>query len=277
MREFKENLVIALYEAILSRQPESKDIIDQWVNALGDDGDAIKSIIDTFLYSEEFKNNIHSFISKYQKNEHFLNSTCQYGEIEKIIKYNFDNSIKNKFVVDVGARGKNLSNSYDLLKFFNWSGLLIEANPQLIENLKLDFQGLDVQILQTAVSDFNGVSSFTIGFNDDVSSLNTELAKLWGPTKGEINVNVRILSEILTSQKVPYNFGLLSIDIEGEDVKVLNELIQNSSYRPEFIIIEASYNFVTKKLSDVGLSEKVISSYKIVDQTRANLILKKIN
>jgi len=132
---------------------------------------------------------------------------------------------------------------------------------------------LDADVIESAVSDYEGTSTFTLGVNNDVSSLNANAAAGWGKTKGEVKVNVQRLPTILKARAVPLRFGLLSIDIEGEDIKVLNDLIDNSDYRPRYIIIEASNNFAVGSLAELPVSNVVKEHYRIIDQTSANLIL----
>ena len=178
------------------------------------------------------------------------------------------------FIVDVGARGRERSNSFDLLRELEWSGLLIEANSRLIPQIEQDFAGLSVNILNVAVSDTEGRSSFTIGANDDVSSLDESTALAWGPTKGQIEVEVRRLPTLLQEHDVPERFDLLSLDIEGHDIRVLNDLIASSWYRPTWIIIEASDDFRVRSLDDAPFADDVKAAYQLRGQTTSNLILK---
>jgi FkbM family methyltransferase len=180
---------------------------------------------------------------------------------------------KAPLVVDCGARGKERSNSYDLMKFFGWKGLLIEANPRLIPEIEREFADLDHDLVQCAVSDRTGTATLTLGINDDVSSIVPGQAAAWGETKGEVVVPMRRLPDILEEYRAPKVFGLLSLDIEGQDIAVLNDLIDNSDFRPQYIIIEASNDFRTKSLNDLPFSERVKQAYVIVGQTFPNLIL----
>jgi FkbM family methyltransferase len=179
---------------------------------------------------------------------------------------------KHHLVVDVGANGRQRSNSYDLLRFCRWKGILIEANPSLIPGIEQDFAGLDVQLINCAISDVAGDGTLYIGINSDVSSLIESNAASWGKPRGTVSVKIRLLSEILQSYHVPTNFDLLSIDIEGLDIIVFNEILQNG-YRPQWVIIEASNGFKTKSLSDLPFSETAMENYGIAAQTGANLIL----
>ena len=51
-------------------------------------------------------------------------------------------------------------------------------------------------------------------------------------TRGTVEVEVRRLHDILDEHDIPLVFDLLSLDIEGEDFKVLNDLIANSPIGP---------------------------------------------
>lgn len=205
----------------------------------------------------------------------FVSSHSQFGEIPKLMEAWAEAAVSEKIVVDVGARGRDRSNSYDLMKHFGWRGVLIEANRKLIKQIRREFKGLDFAVVEAAVSDYEGKATFTIGTNDDVSSLNPDAARSWGPDRGTMQVKVRRLAPILAEHNVPERFGLLSIDIEGEDLKVLNDLVNESNYRADYVIIEASYDFATKALSDLDLSSEVRDAYEMFDQTRANLLLRR--
>ncbi len=70
-------------------------------------------------------------------------------------------------------------------------------------------------------------------------------------------MDVRRLHQLLEARGIPRDFDLLSLDIEGEDVRVLNDLIGGSAYRPRWVIIEASANYATRSLDDLELVESV--------------------
>ena len=125
----------------------------------------------------------------------------------------------------------------------------------------------------SAVSNYTGKARFYVGVNDGVSSLQRQAAAGWGPIREEIEVPVRRLGDILDEHSVAPDFDVLSLDIEGEDIKVMNDLIDNSPYRPRWVIIEASYDFKTKSLADLPLAPSVREAYEMFGQTKANLLL----
>lgn len=205
----------------------------------------------------------------------FINTVSQFNEIGALIALGFESTVASKFVVDVGARGKFLSNSYDLLNALHWKGILIDAHPKSIEDITREFAGLDAEIIHTAVSDYEGTASFTLSQEPDHSSLVSDWTNRFGGPKGSVTVPVQRLPNILKARNVPKNFGVLSIDVEGHDVKVLNDLFTRSDYRPEYIIIETLDAVKLNSLDEIPVVPEVRSSYFELGRTEANLILKR--
>lgn len=263
-----EKFVICLYEKLLCRTPSSDEVAGHVSYLRSGRADAAE-LVARFVESDEYV----QLASTRQSN--FINANDQFGEIALLLKEWARRSVVNQIVVDVGARGRERSNSWDLMKHFGWRGLLVEANPSLLPKIHTDFSDLDYTLVSNAVSDFNGEAEFTIGSNDDVSSLNAAVAAAWGKTRGAVQVKVRRLPEILAEHGIPLEFGLLSLDIEGEDVKVLADTIAFSKYRPDYVIIEASQDFRITSLDELGLPDIVHETYEIFAQTRANLLLRR--
>jgi FkbM family methyltransferase len=229
--------------------------------------------IEKFLHSDEFALKHSSFVARYVGKDarRFTNDVSEYGEVEILIKTMGNRLARHRIIVDVGVRGRQGSNSFDLLQHFGWTGLLVEANPHSISQIRDDLAGLNVTILNLAVSDYIGKAAFYLGEN--VSSLTKQIVEDWGPCAGAMEVEVRRLGEILDAHAIPPDFDVLSLDIEGEDLRVLNDLILSTRYRPRWIIIEASFEFKVKTLSDLDLCEEVKGVYSILGQTSANLLL----
>lgn len=237
----------------------------------------IEETLTAFFRSDEFRLLMPRVLATLEPVDQvrFTNDHSQYGELGILLHHWVNDASHHKIVVDVGARGRERSNSFDLMRIFGWRGLLIEANPALIAGIRRDFNGLDFTLLNVAVSDYEGYADFHIGINDDVSSLSSAMAAAWGDIQGTIQVPVTRLNGLLDAHEIPSDFDLLSLDIEGEDLRVLNDLIESSQYRPRWVIIEASYDFHTRSLNDLDLTTEVKAAYRIVGQTQANLILKR--
>ena len=255
-----------LYKAFLHRDadPAAQDKVER----LRSGESSAEDVLVEILTSEEF--------GSVSQDDKLLRDQTQYGELERLIRRWMRSAVHDCWVVNVGARGKARSNSWDLMKTFAWKGVLIEANAALIPSIQAEFSGLDMDLLNYAVSDYDGEATFYLGANDDVSSLDRDASAGWGGLTGEVLVPVRRLGPLLDERGVPEEFGLLSIDIEGEDIKVLNDLIATTAYRPKWVLIEASYDFQTKALRDLPFDPVVMSAYRLVDQTASNLLLESI-
>jgi FkbM family methyltransferase len=197
----------------------------------------------------------------------------QNGEFLELLKLIVAHGAPSKVIVDVGAHGRERSNSYDLLRLFGWRSLLIEANPALAHQIKSGFEGLDYALVVCAVSDFEGVGDLSLGVHSGISSLSPECTRAWGPISGSIEVPVRRLHKILDEHDIPKAFDVLSLDIEGHDSRVLNDLHRNSAYRPHWIIIEGSHNFNITDPTKIGVAQTVLEDYELVARTQVNLFL----
>jgi FkbM family methyltransferase len=262
--------VAGLYEQLLGRTATPEEVASHVISLLSGATDAA-GMVARFVSSDEYTQRVSS------EQASFINAHDQFGEITLLLQEWALQSVAEPLVVDIGARGRDRSNSYDLMKHFGWRGLLVEANPALLSNIRAEFDGLSCVLVGTAVSDYNGSAEFTIGLNDDVSSLDPAAASSWGDTRGTVSVEVRRLPELLAEHGIPHEFGLLSLDIEGEDVKVLVDLIAGSEYRPNYIIIEASQDFQITSLDALDVPGIVRETYEVFTQTRANLLLRRID
>jgi FkbM family methyltransferase len=266
-----------VYQIFLMR-PADADALERKAAALEANLLTPSEIISELIMSDEFGERAPEFLHRYGVTEKrgLFNESSQFGELQLLLRRWINDSASARYVVDVGARGRERSNSYDLLRHFGWRGLLIEANPNLIDSIRREFGGLDIQIANCAISDHNGRARLTLGANDDVSSLELSSAESWGATRGSVAVTVRRLPDLLLEYDVPRRFDLLSIDIEGEDVKVLNDLAEDGRFSPDWVLIEASHDFATQSLADLPTSETVKRNFEIVGRTRANLLLKTV-
>ena len=258
-----------VYRALLRRDPDPG--AQDKVNRLVAGAASLEDILGEVLASPEFLTPARHSAPR------FTNDQTQFGELEILLRLWVNDFARQRLVVDVGARGRERSNSYDLMKTFGWRGVLFEANPNLVTSIREAFAGLDYELVPCAVSDYSGEATFHLGINDDVSSLDPGAAGGWGPITGAITVEVQRLGIALQDRNVPLDFDLLSIDIEGEDIKVINDLIDSTHYRPGWIVIEASYDFATSSLNDLPFSPNVRKNYALVGQTVANLILKRVD
>ena len=196
-----------------------------------------------------------------------------------MIRLFVNDAARHRIVVDVGANGVERSNSYDFLRHFGWRGLLIEPNPALGAAIRAGFAGLDFQLVECAVSDFEGRASLHLGVNADISSLDQDATAAWGAVSGAVDVPVRRLGAILAEHDIPLDFDLLSLDIENHDIRVLNDLLVNSPYRPHYILFEGSHHHTVnsfEKLEAMGMDPSVKTLYAFAGQTAANIVFRRV-
>lgn len=134
------------------------------------------------------------------------NNYSQFGEdgiVEKLLEVIPD---KNKWCVEFGAwDGVYLSNAFNLIKNHGYRSVLIEANSEKFEDLKINLKGFDAVLVNEFVT-FDGENT---------------------------------LDRILSRTEIPRDFDFLSIDIDGNDYYILESL---NLYKPKIICIE--YNFL---------------------------------
>tara|TARA_Y100000816_G_C26100186_1_gene582859 strand:+ start:576 stop:1463 length:888 start_codon:yes stop_codon:yes gene_type:complete len=140
----------------------------------------------------------------------------QWGE-DGIIAFLINNlNIENKFFVEFGVENYVESNTRFLLKKNNWSGLIIDSSIKNIDFIKKD----------------------QIYWKHDIKALCEYITKK--------NIN-----KILMNNTYMRNIGLLSIDIDGNDYWIWNEI---TSINPSIVIIE--YN------SLLGKDKSLVVPYK---------------
>lgn len=161
----------------------------------------------------------------------------------------------NKWAVEFGAwDGKHLSNVFHFISTADWNAILIESDLEKYNKLRSNMED-------------------------------------W-PKAECINIIVSLentLDEILSDTTIPYNFDVLSIDIDGMDYWIWDSL---KEYNPKIVIIEYNYtlkdanvvlkydsNYIYDSSADnYGASAPALISlgkskgYDIIGQTRTNLI-----
>lgn len=135
-------------------------------------------------------------------NHQAKNVYSQYGE-DGILEAIFSLIPHQKWCVEFGAYdGKHLSNTHNLVKHHDWSGVMIEGSPKRFKKLLA-----------------------TYGANSKITPVN-QFIDFDGPNS---------LENILATTPLPRDFDLLSIDIDGNDYHIWDSL---KNFSPKVVVIE---------------------------------------
>ncbi len=136
------------------------------------------------------------------------------------------------FIIDLGAfDGKTLSNSR-LFFEMGWSGICVEAHPKTFEKLIGNNCNFNGYCINMGVSDKNEILYIT-----DHENIPEQNRLTSDPTGIKVEtLTYQDILEITEHKDQP--IGILSIDIEGYDTRVLKDVIKHK-YQPEFIITES--------------------------------------
>jgi len=159
----------------------------------------------------------------------------------------------NGFYVDIGANdGRAASNTYHLEKFQNWSGILVEPV------LHLHFRSREIRDLNRNIF-FNCACVSTMYAEKTVELLYSGMMTIstestfkpcdWAESGSEflgggevvtqIYCQARTLESVLIEASAPTRIELLSIDVEGAELSVL-EGVNFANWIFEYILIETT-------------------------------------
>ena len=154
---------------------------------------------------------------------------------DKIVDELFNGEIKS--VLDIGANGVHLSNSYFFIQK-GGSAVLVEPSPKAFNNLKETYKNNNnVALFNVAIAQQNEKeivfweSGEHLGVGDTslLSTLHKKELNRWEGTHNtfkEIKVNVWDFQKLLNESPIK-KFDLISIDCEGEDINILKQMNLN--------------------------------------------------
>lgn len=185
----------------------------------------------------------------------------------------------NGVILDVGANdGIMYSNSRMFIEDYNWKGVLIEPTKDCVDKLnELYKNNPNIEIFDVAIDNEEGEKEIHLGTLsgegiNQISTLNDRDKLYW-----ETNRKVRYKSEIIKTttikkvlEKSSYKtFDIVSIDVEGNDLIVLSQLVNENIY-PTFIIFEHNDNrdFLRNAMNLLN------GKYETIFRNTINVILK---
>ncbi len=165
--------------------------------------------------------------------------------------------LSDEYYLDLGANhAKQLSNTYMLYKK-GMRGVLVEANPQLIGELKL-YRSEDV-ILNKCISNHSDESlQFYIMSGDGLSCTSMDAVNEMIEKNPQLYIKDTITVDTITVNQILQKYFskapiLLSIDIEGQEESILQTL-DYDKYAPLIVIVERidyGTTIATKKRKDL--------------------------
>jgi hypothetical protein len=170
-----------------------------------------------------------NWLAAHARNVHSQNG--EDGIIEEIFKIIPD---QNNWCVEFGAwDGKHLSNTYNLIQNKGWSGVLIEGSKKRFNDLTNTYRGNNKAIGVNRMVDYEGKNS---------------------------------IESILSETKIPIDFDLISIDIDGNDYHIWNSI---TKYKPKVVVIEFNQTipndieFIQEKNVSVQQGNSLLSLTKL--------------
>lgn len=138
------------------------------------------------------------------------------------------NRFKSGFFVEIGANdGYTLSNTSYLERYFNWNGILIEPNPRYWNSL-----GTRKSIVcKKAIAKEVGTTKFfDAGLYGGVSATIAEAHSEIVKQSNLIDVETDTLINIFTELNAPKEINFISIDVEGGEIPIVEQLIALKEY-----------------------------------------------
>lgn len=157
--------------------------------------------------------------------------------------------------VEIGANdGFTLSNTVYLEEHFGWNGLLVEANPQYRDSLKRRKS----KSVMSAVVEQEGYYEFcTAGLYGGVAEFLDKTHEKRTQNAGTITVFGTTLERILEENGVQAIINFISIDVEGGEVPIVEQMCRLRNYRfvcgcIEYNARQEDYQRITRLLNESG-------------------------
>jgi len=159
------------------------------------------------------------------------------------------------FFVEVGANHPTFASQTWHLEQLGWRGILIEPQPDLADNLR---QRRAAQVFAVACSSpVNAGQRMQFHVAGPMSSLERDRMAPGAELQRVIEVPVRTLDDILSEAQAPVPLDLLSLDVEGHELKVL-EGFTFARWRPRLVLLEDHVGDLSKHRYLNGAGYKLI-------------------
>lgn len=172
-----------------------------------------------------------------------MSTTCQIANLAELYQKYFPDKTDGVFV-DVGSHdGYSFSNVWGLAQA-GWTGVCFEPIPELFDKCEQTYINFDdVAVLNDCIGNCDEMVKLYTGENPTIDEETVQLSP-WGSKYDEsefISSKCYKLDSILPWCGVKPNFQVLSIDVEGAELQVL-EGFSWKEWKPKMIIIETHEN-----------------------------------
>jgi FkbM family methyltransferase len=172
--------------------------------------------------------------------------------------------ISTGFFVEVGANdGLTFSNTR-ILESLGWSGVLIEPDPRNLDSLRKNRNSV---ILPFCATNADGVSvNLSLAEDSLYSSSFTSAKDITSGIKKTYKVKGFTLTSMLDRVDAPTDIALMTIDVEGDELGVLDGL-DLEKYNIKIICIEHNYNKANlETISSIMKNSGYSRIYKVASQ-----------
>lgn len=134
------------------------------------------------------------------------------------------NQFRAGFFLEIGANdGYTLSNTVYLEEMFGWNGILVEPNPKYLGSLASRKNSVVVNV---GVSPQKGTAEFIdAGLYGGLEASVDDTYATYTKGAPRISVNCTTLQEILDSAGAPQKIDFVSIDVEGGEVPIVEQMV----------------------------------------------------
>jgi len=147
------------------------------------------------------------------------------------------------FFVEVGANEPHERSQTWHLEQAGWTGILIEPQPELAQKLR---EARQAQVFAVACSSpQNAGNVLPLHVAGPLSSLDRDRMAPGAQAETIIDVPVQTLDKILQESRAPVGFDLLSLDVEGHELEVLQGF-DLPRWQPRLILLEDHVADLTK-------------------------------
>lgn len=239
--------IICIYKWILKRAPSEKEI-EYYLNKAHEDNLTLKSILTGFISSEEYDKK--NQLSVPNEGESMYSQSGE-DSILRFLIAQLGMDISKLSYLDIGANDPIKDNNTYRLYKLGAHGVLVEANSDLIENLK-KIRPKDIVINKCIDNKSTDSSKFYIMNYDGLSSANEEFIRSVCSENNTAKVIKTIEIDTITFSEIVERYlgntpDIVSIDIEGKELDVLKS-INFTKYRPRIFIVENTpYNKLIKE------------------------------